>query len=69
MKKVKLSVEGMSCAHCKSSVEKMLRGAAGVKQADVDLQQNTAEVTFDEHLTSEENLKKVINESGMFSAS
>ena len=44
MKKM-LHIEGMSCNHCKMSVEKALGAVAGVTGAEVDLQQKMAIVT------------------------
>lgn len=42
-----LSVSGMTCAACSSSVEKVLRQVEGVEAASVSLMQNLAEVVFD----------------------
>ena len=43
MKKI-VTVEGMSCGHCKASVEKALMAVDGVKEAVVDLEKKTATV-------------------------
>jgi len=40
-----LKIEGMTCMHCKMSVEKALKGVAGVTSAQVDLAKNQAVVT------------------------
>jgi copper chaperone CopZ len=42
----KLKIEGMSCEHCKMTVEKALKGVAGVESAVVDLDSETALVTL-----------------------
>jgi copper chaperone len=39
-----LKVEGMSCNHCKASVEKALKSVAGVENAEVNLQEGKAKV-------------------------
>jgi len=39
-----LQIEGMSCAHCVQHVKEALEALAGVKSADVNLQNKTAEV-------------------------
>lgn len=39
-----LKVEGMSCNHCKASVEKALKNVAGVENAEVNLQEGKAKV-------------------------
>lgn len=40
-----LNIEGMSCGHCKMSVEKALQAIAGVDSAQVDLAKKIAVVT------------------------
>jgi copper chaperone len=39
-----LKVEGMTCNHCKTSVEKALKSVAGVENAEVNLQEGKAKV-------------------------
>lgn len=39
-----LNIEGMTCGHCKSAVEKALSAIAGVKEATVDLARKQATV-------------------------
>jgi copper chaperone len=39
-----LKVEGMTCNHCKASVEKALRSVPGVENAEVNLQEGKAKV-------------------------
>lgn len=40
-----IQIEGMSCNHCKMSVEKALSGISGVKSVQVDLEKKIATVT------------------------
>ncbi len=40
----KMLIEGMKCMHCKASVEKALKGVAGVTEAEVDLEAKTARI-------------------------
>ncbi|MBI5591258.1 MAG: heavy-metal-associated domain-containing protein [Deltaproteobacteria bacterium] len=40
-----LKIEGMSCNHCKMSVEKALKGVPGVTDVQVDLAEKQAVVT------------------------
>lgn len=42
--KTVLRVEGMTCMHCKMSVEKALKSVDGVESADVDLMKKEAVV-------------------------
>jgi copper chaperone len=39
-----LKVEGMTCNHCKASVEKALKRVTGVENAEVNLQEGKAKV-------------------------
>lgn len=45
MSEMILHIEGMTCMHCKMTVEKALKGVAGVTSAQVDLAKNLAVVT------------------------
>lgn len=44
MNNIELKVEGMSCGHCKTSVEKALKSVSGVEQVEVFLQEGRAVV-------------------------
>lgn len=44
MKEYILTVEGMSCMHCKMAVEKALQAVPGVTDVNVDLANNQAVV-------------------------
>ncbi|GGI96632.1 hypothetical protein GCM10010885_02920 [Alicyclobacillus cellulosilyticus] len=59
-----ITVKGMTCSGCVNSVTKALKGVAGVEEARVDLQSQTATVTFDEAKTSVAELKAAIEEAG-----
>jgi copper chaperone len=69
MERVELKVEGMSCGHCKSSVERLLKEAAGVENINVSLEKGSAEVTIDENKITKQELIKKINDTGMYTAS
>ncbi len=62
MKKV-LTVEGMSCGHCKAAVEKALKSVDGVENAVVDLSNKTADVTLTKEV-SNETLSKAVTDAG-----
>lgn len=57
-----LKVEGMTCGHCVSAVEKALKeiGAEG----KVDLAAKKVEINYDESKVSETALKEAIEEQG-----
>ena len=42
----KMLIDGMKCMHCKASVEKALKGVAGVTEAEVDLEAKTARIVL-----------------------
>lgn len=62
MKKLKLRVEGMSCAHCSKSVEETL-AAVGIKSY-VNLQQATVSFSYDETKISLVYLARLIKKAG-----
>ena len=45
MSQTVLKIEGMTCMHCKMSVEKALKSVPGVENAQVDLGKKEAVVT------------------------
>lgn len=59
-----LDVKGMSCGHCKMSVEGALNGLDGVSAANVDLDAGKVEVTYDETKVSLENMKEAVEDQG-----
>ena len=63
MSKLTMHIEGMSCNHCKMTVEKALQAVQGVSQAQVDLQKKTAEVTADGAVTNEA-LTQAVEDAG-----
>lgn len=64
MKQVVLKVDGMSCGHCKMTVEKTLVATPGVRDAVVDLNAKTVKVTYVEDKATPEDLEKAIVAAG-----
>lgn len=56
-----LKIEGMSCGHCKMSVEKALQAVEGVVSVNVDLEKKEAIVTG---TAEREELVKVVEDIG-----
>ena len=54
----------MTCAACAVSVESMLKSVTGVKEASVNFANQTAQVTYDEHLTNSEKLQQAVRSIG-----
>jgi len=59
-----LSVEGMSCGHCKAAVEGELNRLPGVERAEADIEKGTVEVSYDESTVSTGDLEGAIEEAG-----
>jgi copper chaperone CopZ len=64
MASAKLKVTGMSCGHCQATVERALKGVAGVYSAVVDLQVGEAEVDFDDDAATTTQLVLAIERAG-----
>ncbi|MDT3700089.1 MAG: cation transporter [Thermincola sp.] len=64
MANVVLSVEGMSCNHCKMAVEKALKTLDGVQDAAVDLAAKTVSVDYNSSVVNGDSLKKTIIDAG-----
>ena len=62
MKKI-MTVEGMSCNHCKMSVEKALSALEGVKHAEVDLEKKTATIALLKDVP-DDTLRKAVSDAG-----
>jgi copper chaperone len=60
-----INVEGMSCDHCKHSIEKALNGLDGVTSSEVSLANgNYVEVEFDENQVAFNDFKEAIEDQG-----
>lgn len=64
MANVVIGVEGMSCNHCKMSVEKALKTLDGVENATVDLAAKTVSVDYNPSVVDGDSLKKTIEDAG-----
>ncbi len=63
-KRITLSIKGMSCAACANRIEKNLRKAKGVIDANVNLATESANVEFDPTKINILGLKEVIEKAG-----
>lgn len=64
MEKVVINVKGMSCGHCKQTIESALGEIDGVCHATVDLKGKTVEVNYDSAKVSLNTLTEVIEDQG-----
>lgn len=60
----KYNVNGMTCNGCAGTVNNIIKMQKGVTAVDVQYPENTAEVTFDESMISEEKIKEVVQMMG-----
>lgn len=59
-----LNVQGMTCGHCKASVEGALKKLDGVTAAEVDLRAGNVAVTYDEAKVTVDAMKEAIEDQG-----
>lgn len=59
-----LEVKGMTCSHCKMSVEGALNGLDGVVSSEVDLETGKVNVTYDESKVTIEAMKEAVEDQG-----
>ena len=64
MKKIILSIDGMTCSACSSGLEKYLNKQKGIKQATVNLIMNTANIEYDEKILNQTDLDKFVEKAG-----
>lgn len=64
MERAELTVTGMTCGHCVSTVTKALKAVPGVKAAEVSLDKGLAKVTYDGAQAALDDLKRAVRESG-----
>ncbi|MCL2163888.1 MAG: cation transporter [Oscillospiraceae bacterium] len=64
MEKTVLTVEGMSCDHCKNAVTKAVSAIKGVFSVAVDLGAKTVEVEYDPSVAALGAIKAGIEEEG-----
>jgi len=62
MQRKTLQVDGMSCQHCVTSIEKAVQEIGGA--AKVDLESNSVTVEYDASKVSLEAIKEAIEEQG-----
>ena len=63
MEKVTLKIEGMMCKHCQKHVHDALAKMDGVENVEVSLENNSAEVTANKKISTED-FAKVISDAG-----
>ena len=64
LSRVKLNIEGMTCAACSARIEKVLNKLDGVKKASINLSLNNGTVEYIEGETTKEEIINTVNKSG-----
>jgi len=64
LKKVVLSIDGMTCSACSNGLEKYLNKQNGIKSATVNLVMANALIEYDENILNLETLEKFVEEAG-----
>ncbi|WHI56034.1 copper chaperone CopZ [Mammaliicoccus lentus] len=64
MMEQRIKVEGMTCNHCKSSVEGALNQLDGVNNAAVNLEENNVQVAYEEGKVNFDQMKEAIEDQG-----
>ncbi|MDC2866871.1 copper chaperone CopZ [Bacillus sp. BP-3] len=61
---ITLNVQGMTCNHCKMAVTNALTELEGVQNVEVQLQEGTVNVEYDEAKVDVEKIKEAIEDQG-----
>ncbi len=64
MKKIILSIEGMTCSACSNGLEKYLNKQDGIKEASVNLVMANTSIIYDEKKLNIENLNEFVKKAG-----
>lgn len=64
MKKITISISGMTCNHCVMHVGNALKELDGVADVRVDLAGKSADVTYDEPKTDKSKMAEAVKEAG-----
>lgn len=64
MKKIILSIDGMTCSACSNGLEKYLNKQEGINNATVNLVMANALIEYDESLLNQEKIEKFVEEAG-----
>ena len=64
MKSTTLNVPGISCGHCKNSIEGALTGQTGIASVIVHIDNKIVDIMYDENKTSIKNIEALIEDQG-----
>ncbi len=64
MKKINLSIDGMTCSACSNGLEKYLNKQEGILNASVNLVMANATIEYDEKVLNQEKIEEFVKEAG-----
>ena len=64
MKKIILSIEGMTCSACSNGLEKYLNKQNGIIDTSVNLVMANATIDYDENILNQEKIEKFVKQAG-----
>ena len=64
MKKINLSIDGMTCSACSNGLEKYLNKQNGILNATVNLVMANATIEYDEKILNQEKIEEFVKEAG-----
>lgn len=67
MKKIILSIDGMTCSACSNGLEKYLNKQNGIINASVNLVMANATIDYDENILNKEKIEKYVKQAGFLS--
>ncbi len=59
-----VNITGMTCGHCVETVTKALEGLSGVNKASVSLEDQNAQISYDEGTIGIPEISKAVTEAG-----
>ena len=68
MKKIILSIDGMTCSACSNGLEKYLNKQNGIINATVNLVMANATIDYDDNILNQEKIEKYIKQAGFSSS-
>ena len=64
MKKIILSIDGMTCSACSNGLEKYLNKQSGIENANVNLVMANATIVYDEKLVNQSKIEEFVKRAG-----
>jgi copper chaperone CopZ len=63
-KQVSMNIGGMGCSGCADTIQEALEAEEGVVEATVDLESDTASVTYNPNAVSTDDFKRAVEDAG-----